>query len=39
MLAALAIVAVVRLAGRVYRNSVPRTGARVGLREALSARR
>lgn len=38
-LAVLAIVAVVRVAGRVYRNSVLRTGARVGLREALSARR
>jgi ABC-2 type transport system permease protein len=32
------IVVVVRLAGRVYRNSVLRTGARVGLREALTTR-
>jgi len=30
-----AIVVVVRLAGRVYRNSILRTGARVSLREAL----
>jgi ABC-2 type transport system permease protein len=30
-----AIVVVVRIAGRVYRNSILRTGARVGLREAL----
>jgi hypothetical protein len=29
---------VVRLAGRVYQNSVLRTGARVSLREALSNR-
>jgi ABC-2 type transport system permease protein len=34
----LAIVVVVRLAGRVYRNSVLRTGARVSLREALTTR-
>ena len=33
-----AIVLVVRLAGRVYRNSILRTGARVGLREALRGR-
>jgi ABC-2 type transport system permease protein len=33
-----AIVIVVRVAGRVYRNSILRTGARVRLREALSAR-
>lgn len=31
----LAIVVVVRLAGRVYRNSILRTGARVSLRDAL----
>jgi ABC-2 type transport system permease protein len=36
-LAAAAIVAVVRVAGRVYRNSVLRTGARVSLREALTS--
>jgi ABC-2 type transport system permease protein len=30
-----AVVVVVRVAGRVYRNSILRTGARVGLREAL----
>ncbi len=35
VLAALTIVVVVRLAGRVYENSVLRTGARVSLREAL----
>ena len=35
----LAIVVVVRLAGRVYRNSVLRTGARVSLREALTTPR
>jgi ABC-2 type transport system permease protein len=35
-LAAAAIVVVVRVAGRVYRNSVLRTGARVSLREALT---
>jgi ABC-2 type transport system permease protein len=35
-LAAAAIVVVVRAAGRVYRNSVLRTGARVSLREALT---
>jgi ABC-2 type transport system permease protein len=35
LLAVLAIVVVVRIAGRVYRNSVLRTGARVSLREAL----
>jgi ABC-2 type transport system permease protein len=33
--AVLAIVVVVRVAGRIYRNSVLRTGARVSLREAL----
>jgi len=37
-LAVAAIVVVVRVAGRVYRNSVLRTGARVSLREALAAR-
>lgn len=37
-LAAATIVVVVRVAGRVYRNSVLRTGARVSLREALTAR-
>jgi len=36
-LSAAAIVVVVRVAGRVYRNSVLRTGARVRLREALRA--
>jgi ABC-2 type transport system permease protein len=36
-LAAAAIVVVVRVAGRVYRNSVLRTGARVSLREALTS--
>ncbi|GAA5126326.1 ABC transporter permease [Pseudonocardia adelaidensis] len=36
-LAAAAIVVVVRVAGRVYRNSVLRTGARVGLREAFTS--
>jgi ABC-2 type transport system permease protein len=35
VIAVLAIVVVVRIAGRVYRNSVLRTGARVSLREAL----
>ncbi len=35
VIAMLAIVVVVRIAGRVYRNSVLRTGARVSLREAL----
>ncbi|MGI5127147.1 ABC transporter permease [Pseudonocardia sp. CA-107938] len=35
LIAALAIAVVVRVAGRVYRNSVLRTGARVSLREAL----
>jgi ABC-2 type transport system permease protein len=34
----LAIVVVVRLAGRIYQNSVLRTGARVRLREALTTR-
>jgi ABC-2 type transport system permease protein len=38
VLALVAIAVVVRLAGRVYRNSVLRTGARVGLREALRTR-
>lgn len=38
VLALVTIVVVVRLAGRVYRNSVLRTGARVGLREALTTR-
>ena len=38
LLAVIAIVVVVRLAGRIYRNSVLRTGARVSLREALSPR-
>ncbi len=33
-----AIVLVVRVAGRVYRNSILRTGVRVGLREALRGR-
>jgi ABC-2 type transport system permease protein len=33
-----AIVVVVRVAGRVYENSILRTGARVGLREALRGR-
>jgi ABC-2 type transport system permease protein len=37
-LAAAAIVVVVRVAGRVYRNSVLRTGARVSLREALTTK-
>jgi ABC-2 type transport system permease protein len=36
-LTAAAIVAVVRVAGRIYRNSVLRTGARVSLREALTS--
>jgi ABC-2 type transport system permease protein len=35
LIAVAAIVLVVRVAGRVYRNSILRTGARVGLREAL----
>ena len=35
LLEIVAIVVVVRLAGRVYRNSILRTGARVSLREAL----
>ncbi|MGI9004047.1 MAG: ABC transporter permease [Pseudonocardia sp.] len=35
LIAVIAIVVVVRLAGRVYQNSVLRTGARVTLREAL----
>jgi ABC-2 type transport system permease protein len=38
VIALAAIVVVVRLAGRVYRNSVLRTGARVSLREALTNR-
>jgi len=38
LIALAAIVVVVRLAGRVYRNSVLRTGARVSLREALTNR-
>jgi ABC-2 type transport system permease protein len=38
LLAVLAIAVVVRVAGRVYRNSVLRTGARVSLREALTNR-
>ena len=38
VLAAATIVVVVRVAGRVYRNSVLRTGARVGLREAFTSR-
>jgi ABC-2 type transport system permease protein len=37
-IALVAIVIVVRVAGRVYRNSILRTGARVGLLEALRAR-
>jgi ABC-2 type transport system permease protein len=37
-LALLAIVVVVRIAGRIYQNSVLRTGARVSLREALKTR-
>jgi ABC-2 type transport system permease protein len=37
-LAVAAIAVVVRIAGRVYRNSVLRTGARVSLREALTTR-
>jgi ABC-2 type transport system permease protein len=37
-LALLAVAVVVRLAGRVYQNSVLRTGARVSLRDALTAR-
>jgi ABC-2 type transport system permease protein len=37
-LAVAAIAVVVRIAGRVYRNSVLRTGARVSLREALTSR-
>lgn len=35
LIALAAVVVVVRLAGRVYENSILRTGARVGLREAL----
>lgn len=35
VIALVAVVIVVRLAGRVYANSILRTGARVGLREAL----
>lgn len=35
LIALVAVVIVVRLAGRVYENSILRTGARVGLREAL----
>ena len=38
LLAVAAIVVVVRMAGRVYQNSVLRTGARVSLREALAAK-
>jgi ABC-2 type transport system permease protein len=38
VLAVAAIVVVVRIAGRVYRNSVLRTGARVSLREALTSK-
>jgi ABC-2 type transport system permease protein len=38
VLALAAIVVVVRVAGRVYRNSVLRTGARVSLRDALRTR-
>jgi ABC-2 type transport system permease protein len=38
VLAVAAIVLVVRIAGRVYRNSVLRTGARVSLREALTSK-
>ncbi|TWF76757.1 ABC-2 type transport system permease protein [Pseudonocardia hierapolitana] len=37
-LAAATIVVVVRVAGRIYRNSVLRTGARVSLREALTSK-
>jgi ABC-2 type transport system permease protein len=37
-LAVVAIVVVVRIAGRIYQNSVLRTGARVSLREALKTR-
>lgn len=37
LLALVAIGGVVRLAGRIYRNSVLRTGARVSLREALGS--
>jgi ABC-2 type transport system permease protein len=37
-LAAATIVVVVRAAGRIYRNSVLRTGARVSLREALTGK-
>ena len=35
LIALVAIVVVVRVAGRVYSNSILRTGARVSLREAL----
>ncbi|MHA6626784.1 ABC transporter permease [Pseudonocardia sichuanensis] len=38
VIALLTVVVVVRLAGRVYQNSVLRTGARVSLREALTAK-
>jgi ABC-2 type transport system permease protein len=38
VIAAATIVVVVRVAGRVYRNSVLRTGARVSLREALTTK-
>lgn len=38
LLALVTIVLVVRVAGRVYANSILRTGARVGLREALRGR-
>jgi ABC-2 type transport system permease protein len=38
VLAAASIVVVVRVAGRVYRNSVLRTGARVSLREAFTSK-
>lgn len=38
LIAVAAIAIVVRVAGRVYRNSILRTGARVSLREALQSR-
>jgi ABC-2 type transport system permease protein len=38
LIAIAAIAVVVRLAARIYRNSILRTGSRVGLREALRAR-
>ena len=38
VIAIVAIVLVVRVAGRIYRNSILRTGARVSLREALRTR-